>query len=74
MGSSSAKCGGKLKTKSLCKKKFRFTATGLIKFKNSCKRHNMRKRNSRQIRVNRLSDYLSGCDAAVVRKKYMPYS
>ncbi len=62
----------KLKTKSLCKKKFKITATGKVKFKNAGKRHGMTKRSGRQIRDNRKADFMSDCDAKFVKKIFMP--
>lgn len=63
----------KLKTKSLAKKKFSFTGTGKLKFKNTGKGHNMTKRSKRQIRNNRKADYLFAGDAHFVKKYFMPY-
>ena len=40
----------KLKTKSSVKKRFKVTGTGKIKSGQANKRHNMRKRSSRQLR------------------------
>ena len=41
----------KLKVKSSAKKRFSLTATGLVRATQANKRHNMRKRSSRQIRA-----------------------
>lgn len=62
----------KLKTKSLCKKKFKITATGKVKIKNAGKRHGMSKRSNRQIRDNRKADFMCDSDAKFVKKIFMP--
>lgn len=43
----------KLKSNSSVKKRFKVTARGKVIITQACKRHNMRKRNSRMIRTGR---------------------
>lgn len=43
----------KMKTKSSVKKRFKLTASGLVKSGQANKRHNMRKRSKRQLRNQR---------------------
>ena len=62
----------KMKTKSSAKKRFRFTATGKIKFKASRVRHGMIKRPQQMKRDARAMQILSDVDARIVCK-YMPY-
>jgi large subunit ribosomal protein L35 len=62
----------KLKTNSSCKKRFGITGTGMIKIKNSGKRHCMSKRSKRQIRNNRKTDYMFDGDILIV-KRLLPY-
>ncbi|MDR3289684.1 MAG: 50S ribosomal protein L35 [Rickettsiales bacterium] len=64
---------GKLKTNSSCKKRFKMTGTGLIKIKNSGKRHCMARHSNRQIRANRKADYMFKGDAALIIKSFLPY-
>ncbi|MDR0406548.1 MAG: 50S ribosomal protein L35 [Holosporales bacterium] len=61
----------KIKTKSSTKKRFRFTATGLIKAGVAYKRHNMRKRPRRMIRQARGTMILDPSDAKIVLQ-FMP--
>ena len=63
----------KLKTKKSAAKRFSFTATGKVKSTQANKRHNMRKRSNRQIRVQRGTTILCDADMRIV-KSYMPYS
>ena len=63
----------KMKTKSGAKKRFRFTATGKIKFGVAGKRHGMSKRSTKFIRDTAGTMVLADCDAKIV-KKYMPYN
>ena len=63
----------KLKTKSSCKRRFRITGTGLVRFKNSGKRHGMSKRSQKQIRDKRKSDNMFSGDAKFVIKKFLSY-
>ena len=63
----------KLKTKSSAKKRFKFTASGLVKAGQANKRHNMRKRSKRQIRSQRGTAVLPHMEAKRVADHYMPY-
>ncbi|GMO56219.1 MAG: 50S ribosomal protein L35 [Rickettsiales bacterium] len=63
----------KLKTNSSCKKRFKITGTGKVRFKNSGKRHCMARHSNRQIRQNRKADYLFAGDVALILKTYLPY-
>ncbi|MDR3224108.1 MAG: 50S ribosomal protein L35 [Holosporales bacterium] len=60
----------KLKTKSSVKKRFRFTATGLIKMGQCGKRHNMRKRCDRMLRNARGMSLMHPSDAKKVSSFY----
>ncbi|MDR0630637.1 MAG: 50S ribosomal protein L35 [Holosporales bacterium] len=60
----------KLKTKSSAKKRFRFTATGLVKAGQCGKRHNMRKRGHRMLRNARGMTILDQCDAKKIASTY----
>jgi large subunit ribosomal protein L35 len=62
----------KMKTKSSAKKRFKMTATGLVKFTQAGKRHGMIKRTTKFIRDARGTAVLCASDAKIV-KKYMPY-
>lgn len=62
----------KLKTNSSAKKRFRFSATGKVKFFSAGKRHGMSKRPQRMIRNARGPMILSEQDTAAVYKM-MPY-
>ena len=62
----------KMKTKSSAKKRFRMTASGLVKSGQAGKRHGMIKRSTKFIRDARGSMVLSAPDTKIV-KKYMPY-
>jgi large subunit ribosomal protein L35 len=53
----------KLKTKSSAKKRFSFTASGLIKMGQCGKRHNMRKRSNRMLRNARGSTIMDKSDS-----------
>ena len=57
----------KMKTKSSCKKRFSFTATGKVKAGQAGKRHGMIKRTNKFIRNQRGSTILSEGDAGLVR-------
>ena len=63
----------KMKTKSSAKKRFKVTATGLIKAAQAGKRHGMIKRTAKFIRQARGTGVLSDQDAKIV-KSYMPYA
>ncbi len=62
----------KMKTKSSAKKRFKMTASGLVKSGQAGKRHGMIKRSTKFIRDARGSMVLSAPDTRIV-KKYMPY-
>jgi large subunit ribosomal protein L35 len=62
----------KMKTKSSAKKRFKVTATGLIKSAQAGKRHGMIKRTKKFIRDARGTTVLSDSDARII-KTYMPY-
>jgi large subunit ribosomal protein L35 len=62
----------KLKTKSAAKKRFNFTASGMVIAQPAFKRHGMRKRPQKMKRQARGTMILSPCDAQNV-VKYMPY-
>ncbi len=63
----------KLKTKSGAKKRFRFTATGKVKFNPAHKRHNLRKRPQKMKRQARGTEIMRDSDMKLVLK-YMPYN
>ncbi len=63
----------KLKTKSGVKKRFKVTANGKVKSGQANKRHNMRKRSSRQIREQRGTTVLPDMEAKRVLQ-YIPYA
>jgi large subunit ribosomal protein L35 len=60
----------KLKTKSSAKKRFRFTASGLVKMTPSGKRHNMRRRSNNTLRDTRGMQILHPSDAKRVCDYY----
>ncbi len=62
----------KLKTKSGCKKRFRFTATGKVIAPQAGKRHGMRKRTNRFIRNARGTTIMDESDQHRI-VQYMPY-
>ena len=62
----------KLKTKSGCKKRFRFTATGKVKMAQQGKRHGMRKRSNSFIRKARGTTMMDEADQHRI-VQYMPY-
>lgn len=53
----------KLKTKSSAKKRFRFTASGMVKTGQCGKRHNMRKRSNKMLRNARRMALMHPSDA-----------
>lgn len=63
----------KMKTKSSAKKRFKVTASGLIKAGQAGKRHGMIKRTTKFIRNARGTAVLSPQDIKIV-KSYMPYA
>jgi large subunit ribosomal protein L35 len=62
----------KLKTKSGAKKRFRFTATGKVKFSPARKRHMLRRRSQKMKRKARGMEIMHESDQILVMK-YMPY-
>jgi large subunit ribosomal protein L35 len=62
----------KMKTKSSAKKRFKMTASGLVKAGQSGKRHGMIKRTAKFIRDARGTTVLSAQDTKII-KIYMPY-
>ncbi len=62
----------KLKTKSGCKKRFRFTATGKVRSAQAGKRHGMSKRTNRFIRDARGTMILDESDTHRI-VQFMPY-
>ncbi|HVG49756.1 MAG TPA: 50S ribosomal protein L35 [Rubellimicrobium sp.] len=63
----------KMKTKSSAKKRFKVTASGLIKAGQVGKRHGMIKRTTKFIRQARGTTVLSEQDTKII-KSYMPYA
>ena len=63
----------KMKTKSGAKKRFKPTASGMLKAAQAGKRHGMIKRTNSQIRKQRGTTVMSKQDGKIV-KSYMPYS
>jgi large subunit ribosomal protein L35 len=64
----------KLKNKAGAKKRFRFTATGKVKYKPSGKRHMMRRRPQKMIRSTRAMSTLSDADAKIVKRNFLIYA
>jgi large subunit ribosomal protein L35 len=62
----------KMKTKSGAKKRFRLTASGLVKAGQAGKRHGMIKRSKKFIRNQRGTTILSEADQKVVKKNFLP--
>jgi len=63
----------KMKTKASAKKRFKVTASGLVKAGQAGKRHGMIKRSNKFIRQARGTTVLSSPDAKIV-KLFMPYA
>ena len=61
----------KLKTKSGAKKRFKLTATGLIKAGVAGKRHRLMSHNAKYIRQNRGTKVMSASDTRII-KTYIP--
>lgn len=61
-----------MKTKSSAKKRFSFTATGLLKRTQAGKQHFMRRRSKRAIRNLRGTTLVSPNDVVIV-KQFLPY-
>ncbi len=57
----------KMKTKSSVKKRFKFTATGKVKYKPAGKKHGMVKRSNKAIRKNRPMAVLSHADEGRIK-------
>lgn len=72
-GRGKASSVSKLKTKSGVKKRFRLTKTGKVLMGQTGKRHGMRKRSPEMRRTARGSTLMKDCDAAFVKKHFMPY-
>ena len=62
----------KLKTKSGVKKRFKLTASGLLKHGVAGKRHRLISHNAKYIRQNRGTKVMSEADAQII-KKFLPY-
>ena len=62
----------KLKTKAGAKKRFKITATGLLKAGVAGKRHRLIGHNGKYIRQNRGTKVMSASDTKTIRS-YMPY-
>ena len=62
----------KMKTKSGAKKRFRLTATGLVRSYQAGKRHGMIKRTNKQIRNQRGTTILTESDGRNIRKFFLP--
>jgi large subunit ribosomal protein L35 len=63
----------KLKTKSGAKKRFKMTASGLIKAGVAGKRHRLISHNGKYIRQQRGTKVLAAPDAIKVKKNFLPY-
>ena len=63
----------KLKTKSGAKKRFKMTASGLIKAGVAGKRHRLISHNGKYIRQQRGTKVLNDSDRKIVVKNYLPY-
>lgn len=63
----------KLKTRSICKGKFKITGTGKLRVKSIGKRHLMNRKSSRQNRDNSKPEILDKSTSKVVLKKYLSY-
>ena len=62
----------KMKTKSGAKKRFKMTASGLVKAGVAGKRHRLISHNGKYIRQNRGTKVMSESDAQII-KKFLPY-
>jgi large subunit ribosomal protein L35 len=63
----------KMKTKSACKRRFRITGTGKIKFKHIGKSHFMTRRSGVQIRDKRKDGFLSDTVEKPLLKSFLSY-
>jgi large subunit ribosomal protein L35 len=61
----------KLKTKSSAKKRFRLTASGLVKMPQAGKRHGMRKRSNKMLREARGTTIMFKSDGKKVKDFYL---
>ena len=61
----------KLKTKSSAKKRFKMTASGLVKMGQAGKRHGMRKRTNKTLRNSRGTTIMHDSDAARVKAHFL---
>ena len=64
----------KLKNKAGAKKRFRFTATGKVKYKPAGKRHMMRRRPQKMIRSTRAMGIMCDADAKIVKRNFLIYA
>ncbi|MDO8380968.1 MAG: 50S ribosomal protein L35 [Pseudomonadota bacterium] len=62
----------KLKTKSGAKKRFKLTASGMIKAGVAGKRHRLMSHSAKYIRQNRGTKVMTASDAKII-KTYLPY-
>jgi large subunit ribosomal protein L35 len=62
----------KLKTKSGAKKRFKVTASGMVLYQQSRKRHGMIKRTNKQIRQLRGTSVLFKTDGDKIKKFFLP--
>jgi large subunit ribosomal protein L35 len=62
----------KMKTKSSAKKRFKLTASGLVKFKPSNKKHFLRRKPKRMKRQSRRNEVMFEADAKKVIKFFLP--
>lgn len=62
----------KMKTKSGAKKRFKVTASGLVKAGQAGKRHGMIKRTIKFVRNARGTTVLSKPDAIIIKKNFLP--
>ncbi|MBQ9484254.1 MAG: 50S ribosomal protein L35 [Ruminiclostridium sp.] len=63
----------KIKTHSGAKKRFKFTATGKIKYQRTNRRHRLTQKATKRKRVNRAAGYADSTNIAEVRA-LMPYA
>ncbi|MCM1335548.1 MAG: 50S ribosomal protein L35 [Bacteroides sp.] len=63
----------KMKTHSGAKKRFKFTATGKIKYQRTNRRHRLTQKDTKRKRVNRAAGYCDSTNVAEV-KALMPYA
>ncbi len=63
----------KLKTKAVCKRRFKLTATGKIKRFRAGKNHFMRNKSSRALNTAGQTLMTEAENARIITKKWMPY-